>query len=125
MSTGNAAPTTETAVTPTPKWWATPLAATAVALVVDAVCLVTTSKKNAQGAGPHQGMAAVAVFFFALVSLCPLFVAWAAAVVSSERPARQVQARIAMYVFLVVTLLVQLVEVAITAELVTNSIGGK
>jgi hypothetical protein len=121
----SSAPVTETAGQRAERWWAVPLTATGVVFFVDVICLVTAGRQNSHGAGPQQGMAAVGVFFLALMSVFALFGVWAAAAFPSGTAARQGQVPFAVYVFLFFTVLFQFGTVWVALSLATNSIGGK
>ena len=125
MFLGGSGPVVDIAARRGPRWWAKPAAATITVSVIDLTCMVTAGQKNSHGAGPHQGMAAVAVFFFAFLSVFPLFGAWAAAAFPSGKAGRQGQTPLAVFVFLFLTAMFQLFTVWITFSLATNSIGGK
>jgi hypothetical protein len=123
MFVGNASPVVD--YPRTPRWWAVPLAATIALLLVGVTSLVTAGVQNSHGAGPQQGMAAVAVFFLVLLSFFTLCGMWAAAAFPTGQRSRPDRVPPAVFVFLFLTA-VFLFGAAWTAfSLATNSIGGK
>lgn len=123
MFVGNGSPAV--AYSRTSRWWAVPLAATVAFLLIGVTSLVTAGVQNSHGAGPQRGMAAVAVFFFVLLSFFTLCGIWAAAAFPTTRTSRRDRVPAAALVFLFLTA-VFLFGAAWTAfSLATNAIGGK
>ncbi|WP_194914371.1 hypothetical protein [Catenulispora rubra] len=108
-----------------PRWWAVPSAATVAFLAIGVTSLVTASIQNSHGAGPQQGMAAVAVYFLVLLGFFALCGGWAAAAFPTGQTSHRDRIPPAVLVFLFLTALF-LCGAAWTAfSLATNSIGGK